>query len=181
MRDYINSDCLTLKLLIKKIILLHLLIPISIELYSLTPHTFTMNLILSAVVSLMVTSSTSLVEAASCTVTAPPELSMGAEVGLVLIPGAQIPGERYSPLAQQIQAQLADKAKVWVGVTKSFLGNFPNPLEISGAINDCLSQAAAEGLGGPVYMAGHSLGGIMLETYIKVTGHCSPSPSLSPP
>ena len=136
-----------------------------------------MNLILSAVVSLVVTisSSSSLVEAASCTVTAPPDVSTGAEVGLILIPGAQIPGERYTPLAQEIQAQLADKAKVWVGVTKSFLGNFPNPLEISGAINDCLSQAAAGGLGGPVYMAGHSLGGIMLETYIKVRHSFLPS------
>ena len=142
-----------------------------------------MNLILSVVVSLVITtsSSSSLVDAASCTVTAPPELAMGAEVGLILIPGAQIPGERYSPLAQQIQAQLADKAKVWVGVTKSFLGNFPNPLEISGAINDCLSQAAAGGLGGPVYMAGHSLGGIMLETYIKVTYSPAPPLSLSSP
>ena len=131
-----------------------------------------MKLILSAVVSLVITSTTSpssLVEAASCTLTAPTELATGAEVGLIMIPGAQIPGERYLPLAQRIQAQLADRAKVWVGVTKSFLGNFPNPLEISGAINDCLSQAAAVGYGGPVYMAGHSLGGIMLETYIKVT------------
>ena len=131
-----------------------------------------MKLLLSAVVSLVITSTTSpssLVEAASCTLTAPTELATGAEVGLIMIPGAQIPGERYLPLAQKIQAQLADRAKVWVGVTKSFLGNFPNPLEISGAINDCLSQASAVGYGGPVYMAGHSLGGIMLETYIKVT------------
>ena len=136
------------------------------------PHTSTMKLLLSAVVSLVITSTTSpssLVEAASCTLTAPTELATGAEVGLIMIPGAQIPGERYLPLAQKIQAQLADRAKVWVGVTKSFLGNFPNPLEISGAINDCLSQASAVGYGGPVYMAGHSLGGIMLETYIKVT------------
>ena len=29
-----------------------------------------------------------------------------------------------------------------------------------------MSQASAEGLGGPVYIGGHSLGGIMLETYI---------------
>ena len=135
-----------------------------------------MKLILTAVVSLLFTSTSpsSLVEAASCSLTAPTDLSSGAEVGLIMIPGAQIPGERYLPLAQRIQTQLADKAKVWVGVTKSFLGNFPNPLEISGAINDCLSQASAEGYGGPVYMAGHSLGGIMLETYIKVTQSYKP-------
>ena len=35
-----------------------------------------------------------------------------------MIPGAQIPGERYQPLAQEIQLQMKDKARVWVGVTK---------------------------------------------------------------
>ena len=33
---------------------------------------------------------------------------------------------------------------MWVGITKSWLGNFPNPLEIAGALNDCMSQAAGE-------------------------------------
>ena len=107
--------------------------------------------------------------AASCTLSPALASATGAEVGLIMIPGANIPGERYLALATKIQEELADKASVWVGITKSWLGNFPNPLEISGALSDCLSQAAAEGLGGPVYMAGHSLGGIMLETYIKVT------------
>ena len=41
-------------------------------------------------------------------------------------------------------------------------------MEIAGALSDCMSQSSAEGLSGPVYIAGHSLGGIMLETYIKV-------------
>ena len=53
-------------------------------------------------------------------------------------------------------------------LTQSWIGNFPNPLEIAGALNDCQDQAAEAGLGGPVYIAGHSLGGIMLETYIEV-------------
>ena len=133
-----------------------------------------MYLLSSILPSLLALSFSSLAEAASCTVSPALSSASGAEVGLIIIPGAQLEGERYGPLATQIQTQLADKAKVWVGITKSWLGNFPNPLEISGAINDCLSQASAEGYGGPVYMAGHSLGGIMLETYIKVTQSYKP-------
>ena len=36
------------------------------------------------------------------------------------------------------------RARVWVGITRSWLGNFPNPLEIAGALDDCMSQAAGE-------------------------------------
>ena len=53
---------------------------------------------------------------------------------------------------------------------RGWLGDFPNPLEIAGAIDDCKSQAAAEGISDPgsnLYIGGHSLGGIMLETYIN--------------
>merc|ERR1711936_565119 len=131
------------------------------------PQTFTMYLLPSLLSSLLALSFSSLAEAASCTVSPALSSASGAEVGLIIIPGAQLEGERYGPLATQIQTQLADKAKAWVGITKSWLGNFPNPLEISGALTDCLSQASAQGLAGPVYMAGHSLGGIMLETFIK--------------
>ena len=35
-----------------------------------------------------------------------------------MIPGAQIPGNKYIPLAEEIQRQMADRAKVWVGITK---------------------------------------------------------------
>ena len=64
----------------------------------------------------------------------------GADIGFIMVPGAQIPGEKYIPLAEEIQRQMSDKARVWVGVTKSWLGNFPNPIEIAGALNDCMSQ-----------------------------------------
>jgi hypothetical protein len=44
-------------------------------------------------------------------------------------------------------------------------------LEISGAIDDCLAKAESQGLSGPVFMAGHSLGGVVMETW--VSGHSS--------
>ena len=56
---------------------------------------------------------------------------------------------------------------LWTGVTSGWLGNFPNPIEIAGAVDDCLSKAHEQGLHGNVYMGGHSLGGIMLETWIE--------------
>ena len=78
----------------------------------------------------------------------------------------QIPGQQYGPLVAEIQKQLPG-VRLWTGVTSGWLGNFPNPIEIAGAVDDCLSKAHEQGLHGNVYMAGHSLGGIMLETWIE--------------
>merc|ERR1711936_1224202 len=89
-------------------------------------------------------------QGARCNLIPALEESTGSDVGFI-----QIPGELYTPLAMEIQKQMADRARVWVGITKSWLGNFPNPLEIAGALNDCMSQAAGENLGGPIYIAGH--------------------------
>jgi len=60
--------------------------------------------------------------------------------GLVIIPGAQIAGEAYKPLAQKIQGMFP--GDMWLGLTDFFLADFPNPIEISSAINSCLEQAA---------------------------------------
>ena len=34
---------------------------------------------------------------------------VGSDIGFIMIPGAQIPGELYTPLAEEIQRQMADK------------------------------------------------------------------------
>ena len=79
----------------------------------------------------------------------------------------QIPGQQYGPLVAEIQKQLPG-VRLWTGVTSGWLGNFPNPIEIAGAVDDCVSKAQEQGLHTTnVYMAGHSLGGIMLETWIE--------------
>ena len=62
----------------------------------------------------------------------------GLQLGLVVVPGAQIPGQLYQPLAEEVQRQLG--AQLWLGVTRDWLGSFPNPVEISGAVQDCMSQ-----------------------------------------
>jgi len=106
-------------------------------------------------------------QAASCTINAPLETSTGSDLGFIMIPGAQIPGQQYEPLVAEIQKQLPG-VRLWTGVTSGWLGNFPNPIEIAGAVDDCLSKAQEQGLHTTnVYMAGHSLGGIMLETWIE--------------
>jgi len=105
-------------------------------------------------------------QGASCNLLHPMSTATGEDIGFVIIPGAQIPGDRYQALGQEIQRQLPG-ARVWLGLTTGWLGNFPNPLEISGALDDCLELAFSDGLSGPVFLAGHSLGGVMLETYIK--------------
>jgi len=90
----------------------------------------------------------------------------GSEFGFIFVPGAQIKGEMYGPLSLKIQSMFP--GKLWVGLTEGWFGNFPNPLEVDGGIRDCFSKAQELGLGtNKVYEAGHSLGGIVLETWAK--------------
>ena len=77
--------------------------------------------------------------AANCEVTPPTGEADGNEFGLIYIPGAQIKGEAYLPLSLVIQDLFP--GNMWIGVTEGWFGNFPNPLEIEGAINDCFQKA----------------------------------------
>jgi len=104
-------------------------------------------------------------QAANCRIVPPRATSTGEQMGIIMIPGAQIPGVQYQVLVAEVQRQL-NGSKLWAGITDGWLGNFPNPLEIAGAVGDCMDKASAAGLSGLVYMAGHSLGGIMLETWV---------------
>ncbi len=63
----------------------------------------------------------------------------GSEFGFIFVPGAQIKGELYKPIAKRIQTMFP--GNMWIGLTEGWFGNFPNPLEIDGAIKDCLSKA----------------------------------------
>jgi len=75
-------------------------------------------------------------------------------------------GEMYGPLSLKIQSMFP--GKLWVGLTEGWFGDFPNPLEVDGGIKDCLKKAQQLGLGTQkVFEAGHSLGGIVLETWAK--------------
>ncbi|XP_023342042.1 uncharacterized protein LOC111711823 isoform X2 [Eurytemora carolleeae] len=89
-------------------------------------------------------------------------------IGLIFVPGATISGEAYLPILRKIQENYP--GSLWIGATTAWLNNFPNPIEIGGQINDCLSIAEISGLSTErVFFGGHSLGGIVLESYIS--GH----------
>ena len=42
---------------------------------------------------------------ATCEIMAPPSGSTGPEFGLIFVPGAQLPGDRYGPLGAEIQVE----------------------------------------------------------------------------
>jgi len=109
--------------------------------------------------------STRLSDAAYCELLEPVG-SEGMDIGIIMIPGANYPGELYIPLGEAIQMALPH-AKLWVGITEGWLIDTPNPIEIAGAISDCKQKVAEASLSGPVYLAGHSLGGVMLEQYLQ--------------
>ena len=60
--------------------------------------------------------------------------------------------------------------RVWAGLTDDwYIGGLPNPLQIKEAINDCYENATSHGYHTDnIYIAGHSLGGIVVESYAKV-------------
>merc|ERR1711915_437104 len=104
---------------------------------------------------------------ADCTIE-PPVKGDRSGIGLIFVPGAKLLGTSYLPLLRSIQEHYPEP--LWVGATTEWLGDMPNPIEIGGQINDCISKAEGQGLDTSVlFFGGHSLGGIVLESYIS--GH----------
>jgi len=89
----------------------------------------------------------------------------GKVVGLIMVPGAHLPGDSYLPLLRKIQESYP--GPLWVGATSDWLGDMPTPIEVTQQISKCLDAASAAGLStDDVFMAGHSLGGVVLQSYI---------------
>ena len=111
-----------------------------------------------------------LAAAGECQIHAPTIRSQeeSSQIGLIFIPGAKIPGSAYLPLLDAVQEHYP--GSLWVGATDGWLAEMPNPVEIGQQINKCLTKAAEAGYStDTVFFGGHSLGGIVLETYIS--GH----------
>lgn len=51
------------------------------------------------------------------------------EAGLIVVPGAELRGETYEPLAAQIQE--ASPLKLHVALTTDYLNDTPNPIQVS--------------------------------------------------
>ena len=86
------------------------------------------------------------------------------EVGLVLIQGAQIPPDRYIPLAEKIQS--ASNYSLWVGIP-DFAFDVPEPIVISKGIKRVLDAMAQSGMKTTkMFYAAHSEGGVILQDYL---------------
>ena len=82
------------------------------------------------------------------------------------MPGATIPGERYLPLMEAVQAHYP--GGLWVAATTEWPNDSPNPVVIGDQMAECLTAAADTGLNTQnVFFAGHSLGGVVLESWVR--------------
>ena len=95
-----------------------------------------------------------------------PTKQASQQVAVVFIQGAQITPEQYVPLFKAVQAA-ATNYSVWVGIPE-FLADIPDPLTIGKDVEKILSSMLGEGMSteAAVFMAGHSLGGTVLQDYI---------------
>lgn len=95
----------------------------------------------------------------------PPAGSTGPEIALVLIQGADIKPETYVPLTNEIQKIASANYKMWVGIPE-FIGDAAEPLVLDRGINRILDSMANAGMNtSTLIMAGHSLGGAMVQLW----------------
>ena len=96
----------------------------------------------------------------------------GTPVGLVIVQGAQIPADTYIPLAQQIMLRSPFALSVSI---PTFALNTPEPLVLKGGIEKAEASLHAAGLPkeAPMFLAGHSLGGAMLQDYVAGCTNCA--------
>ena len=103
----------------------------------------------------------------SCTkvVLAPPTISSNT-VALLFIQGASLTPDQYVPLLTQLQK--LSSSSIWVGVS-DFTLNMPDPLTINSMLSDLLDEMKGKGMPNPTktIYAGHSLGGIILQSHLK--------------
>lgn len=95
-----------------------------------------------------------------------PPIKQGTqEIGIIMIGGAEIPSEAYSPLALEIQKQSAFTVHTCVA---SFALNTPEPLEFDSSVNSCIDKLRESGLKNDnIYFTAHSLGGVFLSAWAE--------------
>lgn len=90
----------------------------------------------------------------------------GQETALIIIPGAQIEGAAYKPLASVIQKR--SPLKLWIVLCEGFLDNLANLFQVKEVVNMAISDLKKKGLKEEkIFIAGHSLGGAVLSSYAK--------------
>lgn len=99
-------------------------------------------------------------------------IKSGTPVGLVMIQGAEIPAKTYIPLAKALQEQ--SSLAIYIAIP-TFALNTPEPLVLKGGIEKAEKALYGAGLktSDPLFLAGHSLGGAMLQDYVSTCTNCA--------
>ncbi|XP_070568933.1 uncharacterized protein [Ptychodera flava] len=93
-------------------------------------------------------------------------LKDGAQVALIIVPGAFLSAGAYTPLARELQRR--SPFQLWVGVTGEFKHGLANIEEIGLALDLTLRGLQEAGMQGDrLFVAGHSLGGAVLFKYLE--------------
>ena len=87
-------------------------------------------------------------------------------VALIVIQGAQIAPKQYAPLVAALQN--ISQYSLWVGIP-DYHFDVPEPLEIGSGIDRILNSMKSMGMNEsiPIFFAGHSLGGVILQDYLQ--------------
>nr|XP_054752521.1 uncharacterized protein LOC129258240 [Lytechinus pictus] len=91
----------------------------------------------------------------------------GEEAGLIVVPGAELRGETYWNLAARIQQR--SPLRLHVALTTDYRDDTPNPVQVGNAVELSIETLRSANLPdhAPIYVAGHSLGGTFLQTWVN--------------
>eukprot|EP00744_Colponema_vietnamica_P001253 GILI01002098.1.p1 GENE.GILI01002098.1~~GILI01002098.1.p1 ORF type:complete len:478 (-),score=189.36 GILI01002098.1:225-1658(-) len=101
------------------------------------------------------------VSCASADIILPPVKEGAKEKVLVIVHGALVDHTKYQPVAAKIQQ--TSSLKLWVALP-SFVFDVPNPLQVASSIRNLVDMIKSKGAqieDSDVFIAGHSLGGVM--------------------
>eukprot|EP00128_Syssomonas_multiformis_P017854 Colp12_sorted_trinity150504_noHs@7144 len=89
----------------------------------------------------------------------------GADVALIYIQGAQIPGSGYASFFNTLQK--STDLKLWIGFP-GFTADVAEPLQINSVVTKALQMLKDGGFpeNAPIFFSGHSLGSVMVQDYI---------------
>lgn len=89
-------------------------------------------------------------------------------IGLVMIQGAGIKPDQYTPLMKAMQQATSSKYSLWIGVPE-FMGDYADPLVMGSTIDSMIDTLQKAGMlkNASVFVAGHSLGGFLLQSFVK--------------